>query len=90
MYESQACSGQWCRPWRGCTCQTVRQLLQVRAAAYRAMAAYSLDALEALELAQPCGDFAHLLLGESDAQARAACEPLVVGALQFEHARRQR
>ena len=62
----------------------------MRAAAYSALAAYSLDELESLELTQPCGDIAQLLLQEQDAAARDACRPLAVKALLFEHARRRR
>lgn len=64
--------------------------MQVRAAAYVALAAYSLDDLEGLELTQPCGDIARLLLQEQDIPAQAACQPLAVNALLFEHARRRR
>lgn len=66
------------------------QPVQVRTQAYRALAAYSLEDLDSLELTQPCGDAAQLLLQERDPAAQQACQALVVQGLAFEHAHRRR
>ncbi len=64
--------------------------LQVRAAAYGALACWSFELLELLELARPPNEYSCLLLGETDSAALAACEALVIKALAYEHARRRR
>lgn len=64
--------------------------LQVRAAAYGALAHWSLELLELLELARPLSEYSRLLVQETDSTALAACEALVVRALAYEHARRRR
>ena len=63
---------------------------QVRAAAYSALACWTFDLLELLELERPLSEYSGLLLEETDVTALAACEALVVRALSYEHARRRR
>ena len=62
----------------------------MRSAAYGAMACWSFETLELLELQKPLGDYSRLLLGETDGEARGQCEALVIKALAYEHARRRR
>ena len=64
--------------------------MQVRAAAYAALARCPIETLELLELANPLQQYSRLLLQERDASALAACEGLVTAALSYEHARRRR
>ena len=64
--------------------------LQVRAAAHSALACWSFELLELLELARPLDEYSRLLLEETDSMALAACEALVIRALAYEHARRRR
>ncbi|CAL5220764.1 g2828 [Coccomyxa viridis] len=63
---------------------------RVRAAAYSALACWSFELLELLELARPLDEYSRLLLEETDSMALAACEALVIRALAYEHARRRR
>ena len=62
----------------------------MRSAAYGAMACWSFEALELLELQKPFRDYSALLLAETDGEARGSCEALVISALAYEHARRRR
>ena len=64
--------------------------LQVRAAAYSALARWSFELLELLELEKPLKEYSRLLLEETDSMALAPCEALVLKALAYEHARRRR
>jgi hypothetical protein len=64
--------------------------LQVRQAAYAALARYPIETLELLEIARPLKEYSSLLLSERDADARRACEGLVIKALAYEHVRRRR
>ena len=63
---------------------------QVRAAAYSALARWSFELLEVLELERPLSEYSRLLLEETKCTALAACEALVIRALAYEHARRRR
>ena len=63
---------------------------QVRQEAYTALARYSMERLEELELARPLREHARLLCAEADAAAARACSRLVSAALAYEHARRRR
>jgi len=64
--------------------------LQVRAAAYSALARWSFELLELLELEKPLKEYSRLLLEETDSMALAPCEALVIKTLAYEHARRRR
>ena len=63
---------------------------QVRAAAYAALAAQSLELLDRMEVLRPLCDTSALLLAETDPTARPACEALVRKAIAHEHANRRR
>ena len=64
--------------------------MQVRAAAYEALAAYPLDLLETLEALRPLRLYVDLLVKETDPRARTECQGLVGRALAHEHMRRRR
>jgi hypothetical protein len=65
-------------------------VLQVRAAAYRSLAAYSPETLEGIDALRPLCDVTALLLNETDPAATSACEELVQATLAFEHSQRRR
>ena len=64
--------------------------MQVRAAAYSALAAYPMDLLETLEALRPLQQCVQLLVVESDTTAAAEAEVLVGKAIAHEHMRRRR
>ena len=64
--------------------------VQVRAAAYTALAAYPMEVLETLEALRPLQQYVELLKKETDPRARAECQGLVGRALAHEHSRRRR
>ncbi len=64
--------------------------MQVRVAAFKALACWDLELLEQLEAQQPLQHLVEWLLWEDDASAQAACSLLVDKAFLFEHSRRRR
>lgn len=78
-------------PWQcNSADESVYVSLQVRAAAYGALAGWSFDLLELLELQKPLNEYVRILLEETDPTALVSCEALVGKALAHEHARRRR
>ncbi|GAQ88025.1 ARM repeat superfamily protein [Klebsormidium nitens] len=62
---------------------------RVRSAAVASLSAYAFEAVQEVS-PRPLSDYVSLLLTETHSDVRAACEGLVVKALQFEHSTRRR
>lgn len=62
----------------------------MRRQVYAGLAAYSLEFSEERGVMQPLKTYVEMLQSEEDPAARAACQSLVVQALQYEYANRRR